>query len=39
MVEEHIEPSMPLQTEFDEWIENGCNKAKELIEKAADNDK
>ncbi len=31
MLEEHIEPSMTLQTEFDEWIENGCEKAAEII--------
>ena len=36
-MEEHIEPSINVQTEFDEWVENGCNKAKELIEKAEDN--
>lgn len=24
--------STPLQTEFDEWVQNGCNKAKEVIE-------
>ncbi len=31
MVEEHIEPSMTLQTEFDEWVENGCEKVAEII--------
>lgn len=36
-MEEGISPSMTVQTEFDEWVENGCNKAKELIEKADDN--
>ncbi len=36
-MKEHISPLMNVQTEFDEWGENGCNKAKELIEKAEDN--
>lgn len=31
MVEEHIDPSMTVQTEFEEWVENGCKKAEELI--------
>lgn len=24
MVEEHINPSMTVQTEFEEWVESGC---------------
>ncbi len=36
MVEEHIKLSKSLQTEFDEWVENGCNKAKELIKAESD---
>ena len=31
MVEEHIDPSMTVQTDFDEWVENGCKKAEDLI--------
>lgn len=36
IVEENIKPSMLLQTEFDEWVQNGCDKVKELIETAED---
>nr|DAW21797.1 MAG TPA: hypothetical protein [Caudoviricetes sp.] len=31
MVEEHIDPSMTVQTEFEEWVEIGCQKAEDLI--------
>lgn len=34
MVEEHIDPSMIVQTEFEEWVENGLNRAEEIINKA-----
>ncbi len=31
MLEEHIDPSMAVQTEFEEWVESGCQKAEDLI--------
>lgn len=30
-VEERIDPSSTYQTEFEEWLENGCKKAEEII--------
>lgn len=30
-MDEHIYPSMTFQTEFEEWVKNGCKKAEELI--------
>lgn len=36
-MEELNTQSIPLQTEFDEWVQNGCNKAKELVDGAEDN--
>lgn len=31
-MEEHIEPSGTYQTEFDEWVYNGCKKAEEIFD-------
>ena len=33
-MEERIEPTNTVQTEFDEWIINGLDKAEEIIHKA-----
>ena len=30
-MEERIEPTNTVQTEFDEWVKNGVNKASETI--------
>ncbi len=35
-MEEHISPSMNVQTEFDEWVKNGLDKAKDLIKAESD---
>lgn len=39
MVEEHIDPSMTVQTEFEEWVESGCQKAEDLITNSNKEDK
>lgn len=31
-MEEIIEPSDTYQTEFDEWVDNGCKKAEEIFD-------
>ena len=31
MVEEQINQSVRVQTEFEEWVEGGCKKAEDLI--------
>lgn len=31
MVEERIEPTMTVKTEFDEWVKRGLDKAAEII--------
>ncbi len=36
MVEERIEPTMTVKTEFDEWVKSGLDKAKELIKAESD---
>ena len=33
-MEERIEPTNTVQTEFDEWIINGLDKAEEIIHKS-----
>lgn len=33
-MEEHIEPTNTVQTEFDEWVKNGVDKAEEIIHKS-----
>ena len=33
-MEERIEPTNTVQTEFDEWIINGLDKAEEIIYKS-----
>lgn len=35
-MEEHIEPINTVQTEFDEWVQNGLDKAKDLINSESD---
>jgi hypothetical protein len=32
-VAEHISPSDEVQTEFEEWVEDGLKKAEEIINK------
>lgn len=39
MVEKRIDPSMTVQTEFEEWVENGCKKAEDLITSSDKEDK
>lgn len=34
MVEERIEPTNTVQTEFDEWVIRGVDKAAEIINKS-----
>lgn len=33
-MEERIEPTNTVQTEFDEWVKSGLNKAAEIINKS-----
>lgn len=33
-MEERIEPTGTVQTEFDEWVQNGLDKAEEIIHKS-----
>jgi hypothetical protein len=33
-VEEHIEPSVRVQTEFEEWCQAGCEKAEQMMNKS-----
>ena len=33
-MEERIEPINTVQTEFDEWVQNGLDKAEEIIHKS-----
>ncbi len=35
-MEEHIEPTNTVQSEFDEWVQNGLDKAKDLIKAESD---
>lgn len=38
-MDEHIDPSMTFQTEFEEWVESGCQKAEDLITNSDKEDK
>ena len=33
-IEQKTEPSMTLQTEYEEWLQAGCKKAEEIINKS-----
>ena len=38
MVEEQINQTVRVQSEFEEWVEGGCKKAEDLIEESEKED-